>query len=211
MQHCHRVGSPATFSAPPCPNPDCATSVSLPHQSTPSLFFRLLDPALPCSRRRSLPLNSTRHCIILGSELSQPPLSFRPPPPQSIQPGRRSTSDDSSTLLSSRPSPSQRQPAQAVCRVAVLAGLSASRSPTWAFRRPQSQQQGRQHCGPRSPFFCFEQRRERAQDPLLSPLFPPLSLACSQTGQPIVTKKKKGQKNPPSQVDSSTRMKHQHQ
>lgn len=188
MQHCHRVGSPATFSAPPCPNPDCATSVSLPHQSTPSLFFRLLDPALPCSRRRSLPLLA----IVLISAPNYHNLTYHSghhhhhPAWTTIHIRRQ--------LSSSRPSSSQRQPAQAVCRVAVLAGLSASRSPTWTIRRPQSQQQGRHRCGPRSPFFCFEQRRERAQDPLLSPLFPPLSLPLKQ-GNPSSQKKKKVKKS----------------
>lgn len=178
VQHCHRVGSPATFSAPPCPNPDCATSVSLPHQSTPSPLFTL-STLFPAPQPPS-----ARHCIILGSESSPRLLSLRPP---SSRPGRRPHIRRRRLLTPS--SVSSSPAAHAVCCVVELAGLSASRSPTWAIRKPQSQQQGQRRCGPRSPFFCFEQRRERARDPLLSPLSPPLSLPLKQ-GNPSSQKKK---------------------
>lgn len=111
----------------------------------------LLDPALPCSRRRSLPLlaivlfsaPNDHHLPYLSGHHHHHPAS--------------TTLHIPTTALSPSPLhlPSQRQPAHAVCCVAVLAGLSASRSPTWAIRRPQSQQQGQHRCGPRSPFFLF--------------------------------------------------------
>lgn len=165
-------------------------------------LHRFFLPSRPCPALSPAPQPpSARHCIILGSEIS-PPASSSIRPPPSIHPGRRSTSDDSSPL------PPQRH-TLAVCYIVVLVNLSVSRSPTWAIRRPQSQQQGQHRCGPRSPIFCFEQRRERAQDPLLSPLFP-LSRFLSNRAVHR-HKKKRAKKNPPSQVDSSTRMKHQHQ
>lgn len=128
-------------------------------------FFCLLDPALPCHRRRSLPLLAIvlfsapkyHHQLLHLSGHHHPSSLDDAPHP--------------TTALLFAIFPPQRH-THAVCYVVVLVNLSVSRSPTWAIRRPQSQQQGQHRCGPRSPIFCFEQRRERAQDPLLSPLSP---------------------------------------
>lgn len=108
VQHCHRVGSPATFSAPPCPNPDCATSVSLPHQSTPSPLFTS-STLFPAPQPPS-----ARHCIILGSEI----ITTSPISPATIIQAWTTTPHPTTTTLLSRSPPSL--PRQRHMRSAVL-------------------------------------------------------------------------------------------